>query len=98
MADVAADGGGVSITLKDVWQAQTATTDKIGEINVSLTRILGHMDAQLSKNSLTDRELADHEGRLRALERWRYALPTAVLLGFGSAVVAIVDLIATHAH
>jgi hypothetical protein len=33
----------------------------------------------------------DHEARLRGLERWRYALPTATILGIGSAIVTIVE-------
>lgn len=36
--------------------------------------------------------LQDHETRLRAIERWRYALPTSVLLAIGSIVVTFLDL------
>ncbi|MBH1936494.1 hypothetical protein I5Q34_19805 [Streptomyces sp. AV19] len=36
-------------------------------------------------------ELADHEERLRALERWRYALPISVITAIIGAVVAIVE-------
>jgi hypothetical protein len=31
--------------------------------------------------------------RMRLLERWRYALPTSVLLGVGSAAAAVVSLL-----
>lgn len=31
-------------------------------------------------------KLADHENRLRALERWRYALPTALVIAVASIV------------
>jgi hypothetical protein len=81
--------GQVAITLRDVWAAQNATVEKIGDVNLTLTRILGQMDAQQTTNGNVTRELADHEGRLRALERWRYALPTATLLGIGSAALAV---------
>lgn len=36
--------------------------------------------------------VTDHEARLRGLERWRYAIPASVFVGFGSAIVALVPL------
>lgn len=41
-------------------------------------------------------QLADHENRIRAGERWRYALPISVLMAIGSSGVAIADLITNH--
>lgn len=35
----------------------------------------------------------DHEKRLRTLERWRYALPTSLVLALGSTAVAVVALL-----
>jgi len=32
----------------------------------------------------------DHEQRIRSLERWRYALPPALILGVGSVVLTVV--------
>ncbi len=37
--------------------------------------------------------LADHETRLRGLERWRYALPASLALAMGSSVVAVAAVI-----
>ncbi|MBZ4319541.1 hypothetical protein [Streptomyces huiliensis] len=36
-------------------------------------------------------ELADHEDRIRSLERWRYALPISLLTAVVGAVVAVVQ-------
>lgn len=37
-------------------------------------------------------ELADHEERLRAIERWRYGAPAAVVIGLGSVVAEVVRI------
>lgn len=55
-----------------------------------MERLTGHVEAINQRDILTDRLLTDYENRLRALERWRYALPTSVILGIGSAVAAII--------
>jgi hypothetical protein len=85
------------VTLKDVWQAQTAQTaqlaDAINAVERALERLAGHLDAIDQRNAGTDRTLLDYEGRLRALERWRYALPASVLLGLGSTAAAVVAVI-----
>lgn len=36
-------------------------------------------------------QLTDHEGRLRQLERWKYTLPTSLLLAVVSIVVAVIE-------
>lgn len=40
--------------------------------------------------------LNDHETRLRALERWRYSLPIALVLAAGSAAAAVAQLVVHH--
>ncbi|OKI24408.1 hypothetical protein [Streptomyces sp. CB03911] len=37
-------------------------------------------------------ELADHEDRLRQIERWRYAVPATVVMGLGSAVAEAIRI------
>ena len=37
--------------------------------------------------------LADHEARIRALERWRYALPLTVLSSMGATALSIASLL-----
>jgi len=40
--------------------------------------------------------LADHETRLRGLEKWRYSLPIAILMAFGSLALGAVELVIHH--
>jgi hypothetical protein len=35
--------------------------------------------------------LADHEDRLRTIERWKYAVPLTAFLGVGSLITAVVQ-------
>jgi hypothetical protein len=65
-------------------------SDQIDQVRLAVERLTGHVDAINQRDTLTDRLLSDYETRLRSLERWRYALPTSVVLGVGSAVVAVV--------
>lgn len=51
----------------------------------------GLMDvkAALTRFEPTVKTVLDHESRLRVLERWRYALPSSLVLAALSVVVAI---------
>lgn len=88
--------GAAQVTIKDLWQSQQAQTERlsaaIGSVERVLERLTGHLDAIDQRNARADGQLADLEGRMRALERWRYALPTSVVLGVGSAAAAAVSL------
>jgi hypothetical protein len=66
------------ITLKDVY--------------TQVTMLVGHMQAVDTRNSLADQLHADHEQRLRVLERWRYALPASFVVGLGSIGLALASL------
>lgn len=68
-------------------------SDQIDLVRLAVERLTGHVEAINQRDGITDRLLSDYENRLRALERWRYALPTSVVLGIGSAVTAIVSVI-----
>lgn len=37
-------------------------------------------------------QLVDHEARLRTLEKWKYALPTSVILAITSVIVTILEV------
>ncbi|MFC0039337.1 hypothetical protein [Actinomadura rayongensis] len=67
---------GVIITARDIY-------DK-------LVALGGKVDGMLTTFEQIRAQLADHEQRLRASERWRYALPLSVVLGLLSAVASIV--------
>jgi hypothetical protein len=59
-----------------------------------LNRIEGKIDA-LTEDMTTIKAgmpvLSDHENRIRILERWRYALPPAILLALITAAKAFAD-------
>ena len=86
------------VTIKDLWQAQQSQTSQLtnamNAVETSLARLTGHLEAIDQRNIIADQQRADFESRIRALERWRYALPASMLLGVGSAVAAV--LAAVH--
>lgn len=41
-------------------------------------------------------KVPDHETRIRALEKWRYALPPAIILALMSAIVSVLGLLNQH--
>jgi hypothetical protein len=88
---------GAAVTIKDLWQSQQAQTERlsgaIGSVERVLERLTGHLDAIDQRNARADGVLSDLELRMRMLERWRYALPTSVLLGLASAAAAVVSLL-----
>jgi hypothetical protein len=49
----------------------------------------GEMGIQLAVISEQLKAVPDHENRIRSLERWKYALPVAGLLAFGSLVLTV---------
>jgi hypothetical protein len=67
--------------------------DSVDQVRLALERMAGQLDTINQRDVLTDRLLSDYENRLRALERWRYALPTSVILGLASAVTTILTLV-----
>ena len=85
------------VTVKDLWHAQQTQTDRLADainaVERTLERLTGHLDSIDQRNLRADQTLLDYEGRLRALERWRYALPASVFLSLGSVSAAIVAAI-----
>lgn len=49
--------------------------------------------ADLAATMSNAADVPDHENRLRALERWRYALPASVLFALASAGTTIAGLV-----
>jgi hypothetical protein len=76
------------ITLKDLYQAQQESTREltaaIHGVESAVTKMTGHLEVIDTRNRNADLLHADYETRLRALERWRYALPTSIIRAFGS--------------
>ena len=51
------------------------------------------LGAQLAVIHEQLKAIPDHEARIRALERWRYSTPVAMIAGLGSAAVAAWSLL-----
>jgi hypothetical protein len=58
-------------------------------VETATTKLTGHLEAIDNRNRQADLAHADYEARLRALERWRYSLPAAVITAAVSAVVSV---------
>jgi hypothetical protein len=50
------------------------------EIYDAVVRLTGRVDVLIAQQTATQQDVADHEARLRALERARWPLPAAALL------------------
>ncbi len=50
-----------------------------GDVRERLARIEGKLDAIALQHAGSERTSGDHEQRLRALEKWKYALPIGAL-------------------
>jgi hypothetical protein len=70
------------ITLKDVY--------------TQVTMLVGHMQAVDTRNLMADQIHTDQEQRIRALERWRYAMPASIVVGLGSLGTALAAFLGQH--
>lgn len=68
--------GGITITSREVYDA--------------VVRLTGRVDVLISQQSGTQAEVADHETRIRTMERARWPLPSAaVLLSLAALVINV---------
>lgn len=59
------------------------------EIYDAVVRLTGRVDVLIEGKTHTDRDVTDHEGRLRVLERARWPLPSlAVVLSIAAIVMS----------
>lgn len=63
------------------------------EIYDEIVGMRADVQSLVQSNAVISRQLDDHESRLRSLERWRYAVPTAVLGTVVSAGITIANAI-----
>lgn len=84
---------GIVITLKDVYEEQRKNTQDLGRQISDMTTEIGRFSGQLSAMDASIAQgaqvRADHEARLRALERWRYALPLSAMTAAASLGLAL---------
>lgn len=61
--------------------------------SAAIARIEGKIDVLVIQITAERERGADHEGRIRGLERWRYALPTSIALALASVAAQIFPLL-----
>ncbi|WP_411140097.1 hypothetical protein [Streptomyces sp. x-80] len=59
------------------------------EIYDELVALRGDVRSLTQTHEAVSQTLADHESRLRGLERWRYALPLAAITSLGTLIAAL---------
>ena len=63
----------------------------------TLVQLVSRVDLLIAQHTDQGKDLADHEARLRSLERGRWPLPTiGALAGVGALVVAILAMLGRH--
>lgn len=87
------EGGGVVITLADIYRQLVGLTARVDTALAKQDRteqILSEHEAELRPLAGAATQLADHESRLRVMERGRWPLASVtVLLALSSLAVAI---------
>lgn len=71
--------GGVVVTFQNMYNQLQQLVGELRDVNSNLRN--------------NDLRASDFETRLRGLERWRYALPSSLVIAVGSAATAIVTAI-----
>ena len=79
----------MAITLRDVYEGQQATAGQLAAISTNLATLTARVDLRLDSGQT---KMADQEGRLRALERFRYTLMGAAVAAsaISSAIAALI--------
>lgn len=79
--------GPVTIGAREIYDQLIQTDRKVDKIDGKVEQIDGKVDGVVA-------EVADHENRIRSLERNRWPLPSlAALFGFASLVIAVITLL-----
>lgn len=66
------------------------TIAQVADLRVEVARLTVRVDATLSSMPVT---LADHETRVRSLERWRYGIPVGAGASLIAAALAIAQIL-----
>lgn len=71
--------GGIVITSREIYDA--------------VVRLTGRVDVLIAQQAETNKDITDHENRIRGLERNRWPLPTvSVLISLGALAIAFIKL------
>lgn len=66
--------------------------DELAGMRAELARQSGQLAAVTQFMTTATGADADHEGRLRSLERWRYALPISAVSGAAALLLTVLHL------
>jgi len=69
---------------------KSLTRVELARLEGSFTALTQQLAAMAAASSA---QFADHEARLRANERWRYALPAALLTSAATTIVGILSIV-----
>jgi hypothetical protein len=73
----------IRVTLRDVYEVQQKQTETMSAMSAKL-------DLYIGVNDTKSKQVADHEARLRTVERWVFAIPGfSILIAIAGLVVAI---------
>lgn len=73
--------------------ADNDTVITLKDVFTMVTKLVGQQEAIHARNLMADQIHTDHETRLRALERWRYAVPASVVISAGSIASGVLVLL-----
>lgn len=62
---------------------------ELTEIKVGLVRIEERLEAHAQVHIRNSEDASDRERRIRTLERWRYTIPSSIILAIGSIIAAL---------
>lgn len=65
--------------------------DGNGSVRVTLTDVYKAVEALQADVHEIKRLVPDHESRIRRLEAWKYALPTAAVIAMGSIIIGMIE-------
>ncbi len=75
---------------------QTSIASDLAAMRADLSRALTRVEVLDAAAKSAETVHGDHETRLRALERWRWSIPTVGALGVIATIVGVVE--AVHPH
>lgn len=92
------DGGGVTLTPRDLYDLIAKTSENLVRVSEELTRVVTLLadtreeqsDHEQRIRTLEETHRPDHEPRIRGLEKWRYGIPVTAVMGVLSLVSSIV--------
>ena len=81
------DGNGsVRITMTDVYRAVLRVQEDITTVKTDLK-----VHLQLAAHPEAEKQLEDHEQRIRSLTAWKNAIPPAIVIGVSGLIVAVLE-------